>query len=235
MQLTEFLTSLSYGELSNLSLSGEGSGTIVPAKLPKIISYMNDGLLRLYSRFNLREGEVIIQAYNHIQNYHFLEQFALSRFPGAGEAYAYILDSAGDPFKEDVIKVMSCHNVWGVKMPLNDPNEKYSLFTRQHNTLQIPDASWVDKVSVLYQAAHPKLSAEDIEDQRVELPLCLQGALSAWVAHKVYSHMNTPEAGAKAGEYLGMFSSICDEAVGADLVQEGLSFTNTRFQQNGWR
>ena len=70
MNIEDLFTSLSYGELNNLSMSADGSGSIEESKQPQILLYANEGLLRLYGRFLLKENDVLIEMVEHITNYH---------------------------------------------------------------------------------------------------------------------------------------------------------------------
>lgn len=240
MHLTELFRSLSTGELSNLSLANNGDGTIAASKHEKLINYANEGLLNLYSRYPLREKEVIIQIQETTQHYHLLERYAMSRFPGAGVANPYIQDTPGDPFKEDVIRINSVHSVFGVKLPLNDANAALGVFTPQPHILQVPDAVRADPaigetlLSIQYQAAHDKLIGVNDPNSIIYLPLCLRGALASYVAYKVYSHMGSDGSNVKAAEYMSMFDNACDIAESNDLVLNTSSDTNKRFALNGW-
>ena len=66
MKLPDLYRELSYGELSNLALGVEGSGAIAEEHQPRIVQFANEALLKLYSRFILKESTLIISAYEHI-------------------------------------------------------------------------------------------------------------------------------------------------------------------------
>ena len=128
MNIEDLFRNLSYGELSNLALSVEGSGTIVESARPKIVTYANDALTRLHTRFPLRTKDVLIEMYAHITNYHLLPRFARSTSPQV-EKYPYILDLPLEPFVDEVIQIESVFDTYGCNLPLNDGGNCHSVFT----------------------------------------------------------------------------------------------------------
>lgn len=232
MNIEDLFRSLSYGELSNLSLAVEGTGTIVEEKQPAIIHHANEALTRLYTRFVLKEKTVLLELVGHITSYALEERFAQSRAPVDGVPHPYIVDSADDPFIADVVKVYAAYDNDGCQLPLNDEEHPLSLFTPQAAVVQVPNAKTGAMLSLAYQALHPKLKLED--GPGIELPVVLQEALTAYIAYKVFSNMSTPEAGAKALEHLSRYDSVCQEAIDRDMVNSSISLTNTRFAKRGW-
>lgn len=233
MDITQLFTDLSHGELSNLAMSGEGSGEIREKDRAKIISYTNEGLLRLYSRFVLKENDLVIELVDHITNYHLIPKFAESNFPEAGEDYPYIKDLHREKFEGDVIRIMAVYSNTQGQMPLNDDNAYFSLFTPQGNVLQFPNPVTGHALSIHYQAKHPPLSLDNMALE-IQLQDTLQGALKAYIAYKVYSHMNMEGSVAAAQGHLGMYEAICQEVIDRDLVANSVSTTNTRFAKRGW-
>ena len=60
-------------------------------------------------------------------------------------------------------------------------------------------------------------------------------ALHNLVGYRYHTGLNTPEANAKAAEYLQTYESICGEVVDYDLANGSISITETKFEQRGWR
>ena len=90
MNLSQYLTELSYKELSNLSLADSGSGTIKPEKIPFIVSCINEALLRLYTRFVLKDKTLVIELRDYLGEYHLNSRYAVSS--GSPEEDHYIID-----------------------------------------------------------------------------------------------------------------------------------------------
>ena len=236
MQVSELLERLSYGELSNLAISNNGNGTIIEAQQPKIISYTNEGLLRLYSRYVLEESDVLVQLYDSITLYNLLPAFAVHYVPGSeefSEPIRYLLDTADAPFKDEVIRITTLFDNYGQHIPLNDEERHDSCFSPQVKVLQVPDPISDKVITVRYQKRHSKLNGE--LTQIITCPDVLLGALTSYIAYKVYSHMNSVESNAKAQEFNANFEQICNEVMDRDLVSSSVSQTNTRFARGGWR
>lgn len=60
MNLNECLKQLSYGELSNLSWGNDGNGSIRLDKIPVIVQFINEALLRLHTRFALSKNAYLL-------------------------------------------------------------------------------------------------------------------------------------------------------------------------------
>ncbi len=237
MQIQDIFHQLSYNELSNLTLGEDGAGDIKAEDQAKVVLYLNQGLRRLYSRFVLKELDVLVMMYDHITNYHLHPRFAVNYTPTAtdgsdDEPIRYLLDLPHELFKGDVLKILTAHDSKGHKLPLNDDEAVFSIFTPQANILQVPNPVHGQSLSVLYQANHVKLQG-DLEEQIV-IPDILEEALTAFVAYKVYSHMNTQEMTAKAQEHLTVYESVCSEATDKDLVNSSRSTTSSKFANRGW-
>ena len=233
MNVTQLIKNLSYGELSNLAVGMGGTGTIEEEKWPAVILHANEGLLRLHAKFLLREKDVLIELVEHITNYHLDSRFAESQWVPGEQSYPYIKDLGNEPFTNDVIRVTSVYDQFGNRLPLNDQTNHSSLFTPQAKVLQVPYTIHGASLNVVYQASHPTLSTENLE-QEIELPSVLHGALTAYIGYKVFGNMVTPEALQKSQELLGQFNSICDEVVMTDTIGTSISNTFPLFESRGW-
>ena len=232
MQIKDLYRNLSHGVLKNLTMSGEGSGDIREKDRGSVILAANESLLRIYSRFMLREKDVLIQQQVGITNYHLLKRFATFT-EDSTETKRYILDMGLEPFEEDVIKILTVYNSDGYQMPLNDNEAAYSLFTPQANVLQVPNPEPDKALSVLYQARHPELVATKLE-QPIELPDVLHGAFYAHIGFQIYEAMGTAEAQGRAMGLFQQYQMITDDALANDSVQTSISTSNSRFEKRGW-
>jgi hypothetical protein len=233
MNISELFVDLSYGELSTLSLAGEGNGTITDAGKERVIRFANDGLLKLYTRFVLKQNDVLIELVDWITNYHLSKKFAESQQGISTQTDLYIKDLWREPFAEDVIRILEVFNSYGILLPLNDEDNAESLFTPQGNVLQVPNPVGGVALSITYQAKHPLLALTDLT-QEIELPDVLMPALKQWIAHRAFGQLQTQEAQGMSQGALATFESICNEVVGNDLVSTSLSSSSNRFQKNGW-
>jgi len=233
MKIVELFRRLSYGELSNLAIANP-DGTLVEEKHPQITQYVNEGLLRLYSRFILEEKVLLIEQYEHITSYHLKNRFAESA--GADIAYPYIKDMPDEPFLGDVIRILSVSDENGVAKILNDKDDSNSFFTPQPDILQIPNPIEGQPLSITYQARHWTLDDRigKILKQEIDVPFFLESALQSYVAYKVYSDMNGVENIGKSQEKLAAYEQICIETEMKDLINQSFHTSHTKLEQRGF-
>lgn len=233
MNLRSLLSDLAYGELSNLAMATDLPGSIRDVDQPKVCRFINDGLHRLYSLFNLKERNVVIEQVDHITYYHLLTKFAESNMDSK-EEIKYIKDRQHEPFGDDVIRILEVRNEHGQLMPLNDMNHPRSLFTPQVNlTLQVPHPIEGMPLVITYQAKHSDVTLDKMENA-ILLPEVLHVPLRCHVAYQVYTSMNTQEATAKAMEYLTRFDTLCSDVQERDTVTSSIVSRNTTFEQRGF-
>lgn len=235
MNVEKFFSNLAFGKLANLSMAGSGepNGDIEVAARPQVMHAVNEGLTRLYSRFVLKENDVIISLRDHITKYYLSSLYSEALYPQPGVEIPYILDTPAQPFSNDVIRIMSVYDSIGRKVPLNDDNNARSVFTPQFNMLQVMKPENGKLLNVVYQAKHPQLSVDHPQDL-IQLPDVLHGALEAYTAYLVYSSINTQEAVAKAAEYMNLYEMLCSEVEMKDTVSNSTSITTTKFEERGW-
>lgn len=239
MKLGELFKELSVGELSNLAMGNDGKGTIPVKHHAKLIVYVNNALLDLYTRFPLITKELLVAQYAHITNYHLKRPFALSS--NSDKPIKYIIDMNGEPYDGVCLRIKSVSDLLGGFIPLNDESEERSYFTPQPDILQIPYPVNGNVTSVTYQGKHPTIIDEGFKegwdklDQEIELPLFLKGALIHHIAYSVYSHMNGQEAQLKAQEYITLYEDKCSKAEDGDLVNATSSHSSkSKFKDRGF-
>lgn len=231
MKLGKIFEKLSRGELSNLSIGSEGSGEIQEKHHEKVIGYINESLMKLHSRFILREKSLFVELLDHVTNYHLLPSYAQtskdSRVP-----YRYIRDSEREPFVGDVLKILRVWDSTGCELVLNDREYPYSLYTPQPDTLQVPYPQKGMTLAVTYQANHPEVINNP--EQEIDIPVFLVPALTNYVAHLVFEHMNGQEHLGKSANHLAKFEQECVAVEEKDLVNSSVSTTLTKFQKRGF-
>jgi len=231
----ELFQTLSEGPLSGLSMSNEGNGSIEDGSHNKLINYANDGLVRLYTKFLIKESELILEMQPYRTRYEIDSRYSFSGHKAGSEDPVYIIDH-GSPYQNDLIKITQvfllgkCRDV---AFPLNDPERSDSLFTPKPNELQVPNPVLGTALSVSYQAKHPKLPYDNLDTQ-IYIPDGLIEALTSFISSKVFSHMNGAENTMKGQEHLADFNNLCNEAMQSDSVGMTYPTTNTLFDRRGW-
>lgn len=237
MILKTLFAQLARGELSNLAMSEEGEGnskTIKVSEHPKIIDYVNDGLLQIYSRFILSDKTIIIEQVEHITNYHLDIKYAESS--ESNTPYHYIKDLLAEPFEGDAIKILSVFDSAGQQRRLNDIAYPDSLFTPQPTTLQVPAPVDGQALGVSYQARHRELksSGDAYLNQEIVVPFFLENTLKNFVAYKSFSHMASQEAKVSAQEFFNTYETSCVDVEQRDLVNNTVSTTHSKLEAKGF-
>lgn len=233
MDLNKLYQQLSYGPLSNLAMANDGNGTITDKKKPAIVAFANEALLRLYTRFPMLQKSVIVEMYEHITNYHLTYRFARSNQDRL-EPFPYIQDHPMEPFKDDVIKILSVYDSFGNDLLVNDPNHPFSVFVPEDKIVQVSHPICGQALSIQYQAKHPTLSDSDPE-QSIILPEVLWPALYAYIAYMVFDGINVDGSAQRAANQFNKYTAICDEAVVTDVLNISDSYTSDRFYDRGWK
>lgn len=240
MRLCDYLQQLSYAELSNLRVGKDGTGNgINPSKIPYVVNCINEGLLRLYSRFVLKTNSVLVELNEVRTRYHLSSKHSWLNADEDDKnnpefSDKYLMDDPEHPFTDDIIKILNVVSTEGVEVPLNNHSSPISVFTPVYDVLEVPMTVDGVVLTVVYQAKHVHLDFEKDPEQEINLPESLLGALSAYVAYLVYSNMNTQEAVINAQKYLANYQTIIQESIDMDLVQGTYSQDNTKFRFNGW-
>lgn len=233
IKLTELYKSLALSVLNNTSVITDDKKDIEPDMKEYILEFINEGLTRLHSRFPLKTNNVFVEMREGRTEYPLLARYSFMGFDPALAQYPFIMDSASNPFKEDVIKILMVYDSEGQRRGLNDNHNPHGLFTPRPDTLQCIRPRHCEVLTVTYQAKHPTVTV-DGENQEIDLPDTLLPALKYWVAYSYYTGLNTTESTSKAAEYLQMYESICGEVKDYDLGSSSESSTNTLFERRGW-
>ncbi len=234
MLLSDLYLRLSYGPLMNLSMAGEGDGSIIAGKRPTIITHLNEGLLRLYSRFVLKENDIILKLDEGIVNYHLTARYAQTNPDPDPLDTLYIQDTELRPFNGDVIRILKVADFEQKEFKLNDAEDEDSLFTPQPLVLQYPNPEADKIIGVLYQAMHETIAYNAAGTQIIDIPAILEGALVCFIAGQIFSSMNGQEHVAKGAALISQFDAICLENQDRDLTNESISASNTKFRERGF-
>lgn len=236
MKLSALFRSLSFGELSNLSISGEGSGNIIEAGRPKVIEAVNAALKDMFGRVVLLEKELLIRSLDWKSLYYLRKEHAVM---DPSTELKYIIDTPKNPFTGDLVKVLHVRNECGDILPLNDAEQWASVFTPHFDSLQLTHPGAGQVFSVGYQALHPVIldtmdSADAVLNQEIRIPPLFEEVLRLKVAYGIFSAMSGQEMSLKAQSlevaYEGKFIEIDQKNLIGDSGQD----TNVKIYQRGF-
>jgi len=225
---------LAYGELSQMAIGTNNRGGIDESDYPTLISHINLGLTNLHSRLPLKQSQAIIAQQSDRVLYPLTSIYAINS--NSVENNKFILDSATEPFVNDVLKIEEVYTESNVLLPLNDSAKANSVFTPSFNTLQVPTPESNKILAVLYRANHAQLPAKrgvDISAIEVSIPAVLIEPLLTFVVGRVAAAGNNQTSIQEAAAYQQKY-----EVQVQQIIQSGaLSVdgpTNLRMRSNGW-
>lgn len=237
MTLLDILKDLTYGELSGLAIGnlipGEFDNEPDPYQYEQIVSHINLGLKEIYKRFFLRSREIDVQQHEEITTYKLHSKYAQSNTTSPILiAERYILDTAEEPYQDDILKVEEVYDEEGTKLSLNDITDPLSVYTPAYNLVQIPYPNDTSIFSVQYRACHPKIPvtlATDPDTVEVELPNSLHIALLQYVGYRANLRTN-PE---KSADFWQQFERSVEHVDRLGLEVQGEP-GDWRFDDHGW-
>jgi len=234
MLLSELFMYLAYGELSQMAIGTNNHGGIDESDYPTLISHINLGLTNLHSRLPLKQSQVIIALQSDQTLYPLVSNYAVNS--DSVQQGKFILDSAAEPFNDDVLKIEEVFAEDGTPYPLNDSNNDNSLFIPSFNTLQVPDPKSGTYLAVIYRANHAKLPAKrgiDISALEIDIPAVLVEPLLTFVVGRVVGAGNSQTSIQEAAAYQQKYEiQLQDVRNSGALALDRPS--NARMRNNGW-
>lgn len=238
ISLQKLYDDLSYGELSQVHLSSPDSefdyGEWDEVAKKKIISHLNLALTAIYTKFPLKEKEVVIQLYPHITQYFLDRKYARTNTEST-EVYKYIVDSEAYPFTNDILRIERCYDEGGVSIPINDMYADISVFIPDYTSIQVPFAEAEFMLFLLYRASHPVIQyGIDEKVPSIEVPTYLYEALLFYITYRVHKTRSNDKSQAEALRYLQQFEAKCLEVEQRNLTNNAINNTDTLLDYNGW-
>lgn len=226
MKVSDVFTELVHGELSTHAIAMSGSVTDVDT--PRVISYINSGLVALYTRYPLLMKELVLQQHEGITLYKLSIEHAITN---PTVTTKYIIDSKFDPFIGDVIRVEEVADEIGQVLELNSTDHEKVALTPSMDTIEIPNPTDTNVVFVTYRAKHPVLTNKD---DTILLPVHLMTALYAYVGSRVYAGGTAPEHVSKGVELSSKYEMICQQMEMNGMVNTDIGNVNIKPMLGGW-
>lgn len=235
MLLSEIFDYLAQGELRNLAIGGDGAGTIPEVHRPTVIGHINLALTELHTRFPLKERELYLQQYDHIEFYKLSSQYAESNETST-EEYKYIVDSVDAPFTDDIIRIETAFDEVGNEIPLNDYTQDTSVFTPAYNMVQIPKPVGENVTVFIYRANHRTIPVDTTDPTLVEvdIPFTFLEAVMFYVAYRAYSNRTGNEGQAMSSTYKIKYEAACEFLQQHNAANDSYTIANNKPSMNYW-
>ena len=248
MYLQEIFDSLSYGELSQLSIGGAEAGVIDASNYPRVLTQINLGLTDLFKRFTLKEGRITLALIPGRSEYPINSKYVVGN-TRSRELVRYLEENPAAHFRDDMLKIERVLTDAGEELELNNVAEKYSAFTPNMTTLRVhpdiaardinlPDWLKTSKLELVYRANHPKLvmgiGLFDPTRIVVQLPDSHLNALMLFIASKLHTPIGIEGQFNAGNNYFAKYEAACKDLENEDLKIDQGGGTNEKFRARGW-
>ena len=227
MKVSDVFSELVYGELSAHAIAMMGS--ISDTDTPRVISYINSGLLDLYTRYPLLTKELRLKQYSYITSYKLSIDHA--RTNTTSDEVKYIIDSNLSPFTGDVIRVEEVADEVGDVLESNSSDYNKVALLPSMDVIEIPNPTATNVLFVTYRAKHPTLTSKDDD---IILPVHMLTALYAYVGSRVYAGGTAAEHVSKTVELTTKYEILCQQLEMQGMVNSDVQRINMRPELGGW-
>lgn len=211
------------------------NGELNPEHYTSIVPMLNIGVLKLFTRFNVRQDQVIIRLSDTITRYKLHPDHSLMNTTST--LPKYIHDSVDYPFVANtLIKILSIHNEIGEERFMNTENNHWSLSTPAYNVIQHPYPDQDNALSVIYQASLPEIPVSDSIDPSsidVEIPPMFLEPLCYFIGSRIHIGLNDQET-YKEAEYYGKLFNVEASQIRKQQHVQTEHDINTKLEMNGW-
>ncbi len=235
MRLSVIFDQLTYGELVQVSFSGQDNGFgIQVGAYERVVAHVNMALTELYKRFPLKKSSVIIQQYSAISTYYIDYAFAVSNTGGA-EPVKYLIDTEANPYSSDLLKIESVVDDENENIPLNDCTDLDSISTGTYNSLIVPVPNPDLAMTINYRSGPKQILVPslDPDTEEVEIPYSYLEPLLYYVASRIMTSQATLEDTGLGMQYMLKFEQACSKITELDLMNKE-NPTNEKLCDNGW-
>lgn len=230
MTVQEALDQLALSELSNTILSQDRR--IIKQHIPYMVKLFNDGLDKLFIKFNLKAENIFVELIDGKQRYEISSDHMME--PDLEPDWEhYLWKGYQQTYEDDLIKILYINTTDGRPIPINHHLLPDSVYTPKFNEILVPfNFPWME-FNVTYQARHKRLSPEKL-DEVIDMAPQLFPALFNWVAYQVHSNINTAEAVQNAAKYQTQYQNAINEMVETGSADSLQAQDSWRFISRGW-
>ena len=230
MTLLEVFNYLAQGPLAN---TGDvQNGAIKPESYSKFAGFVQLGLTNLYTRFPLKDSELILDQDDNTTIYYLKSAHAYSNTGSTAQKY---LNDTNNPFTDDIIAITAFYDEAGCLVALNDYTDERSIYTVAPTTLQILQPVTGNSTFIMYRANHPKFGdVSDPSTVELELPYAALDALLAHVTYCAYKANQSAEAQALSSRAYMLYEEHCVFLQKHIVMNNVSGERNVSFENNGW-
>ena len=233
MKLSEILTLVLYRNVLNTCYVDNKTHQFNEDKLPAIITFLNESLLKLYSKFTLKVDSIWVHLQESRVNYPLTKEHIIPKWEEPSYD-KYLWKGFEETFKDDVIKILDVYDNKENKLLINDPEELMSVYTPMYNILEVSSRFPTQVLNVTYQAAPDKIVYSPEHDTEVYLPDLLVGALVAYTNYLIFASIGSPASMQQAQVFLAEYQNIVDELIETDSINPQYSTNTEKFYKRGW-
>jgi hypothetical protein len=247
-KLSQIFEQLTQGELSQVAMGGGAAGEISEANYRAVGNHVLLGLTTLYRRFDLKRNQLVVELSPDRTTYQLHSKFAVQGLNSL-EPVRYIKDTVDDPFRDDLLKILTITTDNGDAFNLNDYMDHFSIVTPTLESIRVP----IDVVNpgtelakeyrtanlvIDYQANHPnfvpKVGFYDPQLTNIELPAAYTQALLYFVASRVHNPIGMGQEFNAGNNWAARFEGECQRLENEGVEIDSLA-GNTRAERGGWR
>jgi len=234
MILTDLMDQLIQGELALLPLGEDEDTGEIRGGYAAILPHINLALTAIHKRLYIREESLVLRLDVSINKYRLQTKFAVS--DTGPEPIKYIIDTVGDPFLGNSLKIEKVVDSEGEELLLNNSTTDNPVFTPTSNVLVFDIPVSNREYVITFRANHPKIDLDnnDPEDIELDIPDFVLEPLLYFIAARV--HASYPSLGDGTSESFNYMQKY--ELAMAELSDQGLVDTsqdgNQRLEDNGW-
>ncbi|AZU99660.1 head completion adaptor [Vibrio virus vB_VspP_SBP1] len=231
MTLLDVFNYLALGPLAN---TGDVvNGMIKTDSYQKFANFTQLGLRDIYTRFPLKDSELILDQDDGTVIYYLNSKHAYSNTESTEQKY--IDDDDGNEFTDDILAITAFYDEAGCLVPINDNSASNSYYTPTPLSVQIPTPVTGNSTFVQYRADHPKLSdVSDPSSVELELPEVALSALLCYVTWRAYMPNQSAEAQAISMNQKMMYEEQLLFLQKYITVNNISPEANNAFHSNGW-
>jgi hypothetical protein len=235
--LKDLFNLLAAGEFANIALSRDSTGNIKESEYPAVAGHLNLGILEIYKRFKLLQGEVLLHVNPAVEKYYLREERMTSLNNINTQFYIERPEETDGCL--NMIEVTAVFDADGDELIMNNRFKTPSIQQLATDILKITNLTTPQILSVEFQSYPSKITIEDDfnpEEYALFIPDTIVEPLLYYVASRVYKPTGKNDSTAnadKSASYEQKYELACQKInlYGLDIQGDD---TCNNFESEGW-